>query len=385
MLTEQELNKQLAKTCQNANFTQVKESLKLQPNGVKADIHDDDEYALRWACKAGSLEIVQYLLESTEITEHATLFQLNVKNDLANYAFVWACKSTNLELIRYLIKRPDFKLISHEFLLKAFMVAKNDISCSYFPHTYEEYVAGYHSEEVNKIAKVLAVLLTECEHFPNSISAQEFSYLCDLNNPDLIELFFNQTKIQIEDFSQTVKHAAWTTLHKKAYASLNYLTERFSQIPLLSWENYCSLCIFPHADKFRYLLTHEKLRQHFDISQNTYWHHLFENPLRAHADKNTTETFEFLCSSKLIDKHIDLEKNNFEGVRYLMLKNEIRILRMLKRKKLFKPDEAMYQWIQNYCSEEVIEIFKQDYTKQVYKKLKATLPKKKATPVKRKI
>ena len=54
----------------------------------RVDIHVDNEYAFRWACDNGHIEIVKLLL-SDEVTNKFGKVNIHVDNE---YTFYWACK-----------------------------------------------------------------------------------------------------------------------------------------------------------------------------------------------------------------------------------------------------------------------------------------------------
>ena len=58
-----------------------------------ADIHTDNDYALRWSVVHGHLDIVKYLLENGA--------NIHADND---YALRWSARNGHLDLIKYLLK-----------------------------------------------------------------------------------------------------------------------------------------------------------------------------------------------------------------------------------------------------------------------------------------
>lgn len=62
----------------------------------KLDIHFDNDFVFRIACKKGYLHILQYILTSEALTEHANI---HVSNDIG---FRKACMFGHLEVVKYL-------------------------------------------------------------------------------------------------------------------------------------------------------------------------------------------------------------------------------------------------------------------------------------------
>ena len=58
----------------------------------KANIHADDDYALRWAAKYGHLEVVKYLVSKGA--------DIHADDD---YALRWAAENGHLEVVKYLV------------------------------------------------------------------------------------------------------------------------------------------------------------------------------------------------------------------------------------------------------------------------------------------
>ena len=66
-----EINKVFIKSCQAGELDSVRYLLTDKDLQYKAEIHDNNEYALRFACSNGRIDIVRYLLTSEEISDHA--------------------------------------------------------------------------------------------------------------------------------------------------------------------------------------------------------------------------------------------------------------------------------------------------------------------------
>ncbi len=81
------LDNQLIEACIQGDLSQVK-SLIIEG----ANIHADDDYALRWAAECGHLEVVKYLVEDHEANVHA----------LNEWALRWAARNGHLEVVKYL-------------------------------------------------------------------------------------------------------------------------------------------------------------------------------------------------------------------------------------------------------------------------------------------
>ena len=58
------------------------------------------------ACNNGYLDIVQYLLTSTELKEHAAIHH---KDNNGWNALMWACQNGSLGIVQYLLTSPELK------------------------------------------------------------------------------------------------------------------------------------------------------------------------------------------------------------------------------------------------------------------------------------
>ena len=96
-LNKEELNNQFINACQNDDLDIVQ--FLLTSPGLKehADIHARSDEGFRIACLEGHLEIVKYLLTSAELTEHV---DIHARNDRG---FIWACDLGHLEVVKCLI------------------------------------------------------------------------------------------------------------------------------------------------------------------------------------------------------------------------------------------------------------------------------------------
>ena len=96
-LNQEELNNQFINACQNDDLDIVQ--FLLTSPGLKehADIHARSDLGCVWACYEGCLEIIKYLLTSPELKKHA---DIHAENDVG---FIWACYESRLEVIKYLI------------------------------------------------------------------------------------------------------------------------------------------------------------------------------------------------------------------------------------------------------------------------------------------
>lgn len=122
-------NNVLKDACECGNLDDVKKALK---NG--ANIHADDDYALRWACENGHLDVVKYLLTSPDLKEHANIHAEQLNNNLMtackdgdlnsakealahgadihaddDKALRHACHYGHLDVVKYLLTSPDLK------------------------------------------------------------------------------------------------------------------------------------------------------------------------------------------------------------------------------------------------------------------------------------
>lgn len=107
MKNQKALNEALYTACEEGNLSQVRQLLtgdKGDKDSLVADIHAYDGSCLRCACKYGHLEIVQYLLASPDLKEHADIHAYDDK------ALIWACNMGHLGVVKYLLASPDLKM-----------------------------------------------------------------------------------------------------------------------------------------------------------------------------------------------------------------------------------------------------------------------------------
>jgi len=97
-LEQHELDDLFSDSCQFNNLINIKYLIKLN----YVDIHYDDDYGLRLACKHNHLNIVKYLLDAPDLKEHANI---HAKGD---EAFKNAYTANHLDIINYLI--IDYKI-----------------------------------------------------------------------------------------------------------------------------------------------------------------------------------------------------------------------------------------------------------------------------------
>ena len=64
------------------------------------DIHTSNDYAFRWSCYNGHLEIVQWLVQLGESSGY-TKIDIHTSND---YAFILSCARGNVEIVQWLIQ-----------------------------------------------------------------------------------------------------------------------------------------------------------------------------------------------------------------------------------------------------------------------------------------
>lgn len=108
-MDEKQLGQELLEACEYGSLEIVKyllssSELKKQPN-----IHYKDIFgwnALMWACANGHLEIVKYLLTNSELKEHSNILEIN--NDLES-VLILSCESAHLEIVNYLLTSPELK------------------------------------------------------------------------------------------------------------------------------------------------------------------------------------------------------------------------------------------------------------------------------------
>ena len=100
---KQQLNDAFIDACQNNDLDILQFLLTSLELTEHADIHARNDAGFRIACLDGHLEIVKYLLTSDELTEHA---DIHAKDD---EGFIWACFYGYLEIVKYLLTSPELK------------------------------------------------------------------------------------------------------------------------------------------------------------------------------------------------------------------------------------------------------------------------------------
>lgn len=69
-------------------------------------IHSLNDYSLRVACLYGHFNVIQFLLTSTTLKEHANIYAINESNQTP---FLNACQYGGIHIIKYLLQSPDLK------------------------------------------------------------------------------------------------------------------------------------------------------------------------------------------------------------------------------------------------------------------------------------
>lgn len=84
------------------------EDVKYLVNEKKADVHWNDENAIRCACVFGHLDVVRYLLTSPDIKTKPDLeVTEGDRNSLTSLGF--ACKGGHVDIVKYLLTSPDLE------------------------------------------------------------------------------------------------------------------------------------------------------------------------------------------------------------------------------------------------------------------------------------
>ncbi len=102
-LTPKQLNKVFINSCQKGHLEIVQYLLTSPDLKEHANIHADNDLGFRLACENGYLEVVKYLLTSPDLKEHA---DIHADND---YGFRLACARGQLEVVKYLLTSPNLK------------------------------------------------------------------------------------------------------------------------------------------------------------------------------------------------------------------------------------------------------------------------------------
>ena len=102
-LTPEQLNEVFINSCQKGHLEIVQYLLTSADLKEHANIHADNDLGFRLACENGYLELVKYLLTSPDLKEHA---DIHADND---YGFRLACARGQLEVVKYLLTSPNLK------------------------------------------------------------------------------------------------------------------------------------------------------------------------------------------------------------------------------------------------------------------------------------
>lgn len=108
-----ENNRGITNACEHNHLSIVQYLLTSQTLTQHADIHTDSDYPLRIACMKGHMEVVKYLLTTPEIIQAGgTYANLHANND---EALINACTFNHLSLVQYLLTSPDLKESGHTY------------------------------------------------------------------------------------------------------------------------------------------------------------------------------------------------------------------------------------------------------------------------------
>ena len=106
-LNQEELNKQFINACYEGRLEVVQYLLTSPELSEHANIHAEDDLGFINACDLGHLDVVKYLLTSPELTEHA---DIHAKDD---EGFRWACRYGRLEVVKCLIIDMNIDKTTH--------------------------------------------------------------------------------------------------------------------------------------------------------------------------------------------------------------------------------------------------------------------------------
>lgn len=98
-----DLNKDLVNACIEGELEIVQYLLSSTDLKQHADINDEDCLAFCFACSTGNLDIVKYMLTSPELKIHVNI------NAKEGEPLSWACENGQLEVVKYLLSSSDLK------------------------------------------------------------------------------------------------------------------------------------------------------------------------------------------------------------------------------------------------------------------------------------
>jgi ankyrin repeat protein len=88
--------------CRNGHLDIVKFLLTLEPDHVRIDIHTYDEHAFLYACRNGHLDVVKFLLT---LEPYYGRIDIHIMDE---EAFRWACYNGHLDIVKFLLTlEPD--------------------------------------------------------------------------------------------------------------------------------------------------------------------------------------------------------------------------------------------------------------------------------------
>ncbi len=245
---QNQLNKAFIDACKDGDLDVVQYLLTSSELQEHADIHADDGGGIMLACRNGHLDIIRYLLTSPELKEPP-----NIQHLLTG--IMLACINDNLTIVEYLFTSPDLHCYSEtvakkgvffgwacdagslnvvKYLLNSLNLGKIDI---------EDIKSGYVSACRNNRGKVIKYLLSlNTEHY---INFQKTEYNLDwaMNNEFhnvvksmIMSLYTNDRFAYIEHVSEVEKYCQkqelnfqkWQKAMMKNEASVNsHTTELF--------------------------------------------------------------------------------------------------------------------------------------------------------------
>ena len=102
-MNKNQLDDEFVNACNKGHLEVVKYLLTSSDLKKHANIHKTEDSGFILSCRANHLEIVKYLLTSSDLKEHAHIHAQN------NAAFIGACIYGALDIVKYLLMSPDLK------------------------------------------------------------------------------------------------------------------------------------------------------------------------------------------------------------------------------------------------------------------------------------
>ncbi len=256
-----QLNNAFIGACKDGDLDIVRYLLTSSELEKHADIYARDNSGFQMACLHNHLEVVRYLLTSTELKDHANI------HSNEDRGFCWACNNGHLEIVRYLLTSPELQehVNIHAYDDRGFRWA-----CSNGHLEIVRYLLT--SPELKEHANIHANShpdeggLWACEESQDG----GFCWACEEGHLEIVCYLLTFSGIQYIDFQKTGFNLTWAICEKyddivKAMTLSLYKNDRFAYHENM-WiiEQYCE----EHSLDFQ-KWQEEMVKEDVDINSHT--------------------------------------------------------------------------------------------------------------------